>query len=93
MQVRSLGWEDPQRRARKPIPVFLPGVSYGQRKMAGYSPQGQKESDMTEVSQQHARVSSENSFLSVRQEPPFRPYKGSPFLQQKDSPHFFNAHQ
>ena len=28
------------------------------------------------------RVSSDNSFPSVRQEPSFRPWKGSPFLQQ-----------
>ena len=28
-----------------------------------------------------ARVSSDNSFLSVRQEPSFGPWKGSPFLQ------------
>ena len=27
-------------------------------------------------------VSSDNSFLSVRQEPSFEPWKGSPFLQQ-----------
>ena len=29
--------------------VFLPGESYGQRSLAGYSPQGHKESDMTEA--------------------------------------------
>ena len=29
-----------------------------------------------------AHVSSDNSFLSVRQEPSFGPWKGSPFLQQ-----------
>ena len=29
-----------------------------------------------------ACVSSDNSFLSVRQEPSFGPWKGSPFLQQ-----------
>ena len=29
-------------------------------------------------------VSSDNSFPSVRQEPSFRPWKGSPFLQQKE---------
>ena len=28
--------------------VFLPGESHGQRSLAGYSPQGHKESDMTE---------------------------------------------
>ena len=29
-------------------PLFLPGESHGQRSLAGYSPQGHRESDMTE---------------------------------------------
>ena len=29
--------------------IFLPGESYGQRSLAGYSPRGHKESDMTEA--------------------------------------------
>ena len=32
-------------------------------------------------------VSSDDSFLSVRQEPTFRPWKGSPLLQQNESVH------
>ena len=36
------------RRKWQPTPVFLPEKSHGQRSLAGYSPQGQKESDMTE---------------------------------------------
>ena len=32
---------------------FFPGVSHGQRKLAGYSPQCSKESDMTENSTAH----------------------------------------
>ena len=32
--VRKIPW----RRAWLPIPVFLPGESYGQRSLAGYSP-------------------------------------------------------
>ena len=47
-RVRSLGWEDPLKRKQQPTPVFLPGESHGQRSLAGYSPQGRKESDMTE---------------------------------------------
>ena len=43
-QVRSLGWEDPLEKAWQHTPVFLPGESHGQRSLAGYSPQGQKES-------------------------------------------------
>ena len=31
-----------------PTPVFLPEEFQGQRSLAGYSPQGHKESDMTE---------------------------------------------
>ena len=30
------------------LPVFLPGESHGQKDLAGYSPRGCKESDMTE---------------------------------------------
>ena len=38
----------PWRRGRQPTPVFLPGESYGQRSLAGCSPQGHTESDTTE---------------------------------------------
>ena len=37
-----------------PTPVFLPGKSQEKRSMVGYSPQGRKDSDMTEhVCRQH----------------------------------------
>ena len=39
----------PWRRALQPTPVSLPGESQGQRSLAGYSPLGRRESDMTEV--------------------------------------------
>ena len=39
----------PWRRAWQPTPKFLPGDSHGQRNLAGYSPWGLKESDMTEA--------------------------------------------
>ena len=42
----------PWRRARQPTPVFLPGESHGQRRLAGYSPQGHRESDTTEATEQ-----------------------------------------
>ena len=48
VRVQSLGWKIPWRRERLPIPVFLPGDLYGQRSLAGYSPWGRKELDMTE---------------------------------------------
>ena len=39
----------PWRREWQSTPVFLPGESHGQRSLGGYSPQGRKESDMTEA--------------------------------------------
>ena len=42
----------PWRRKWQPTPVFLAGKSHGRRSLAGYSPWGHKESDMTE----HARM-------------------------------------
>ena len=41
----------PWRRAWQTTPVFLLGESHGQRSLAGYSPWGHKESDMTEVTE------------------------------------------
>ena len=38
----------PWRRKWQPAPVFLPGKSYGQRSLAGYSLWGNKEWDKTE---------------------------------------------
>ena len=37
------------RRAQQSTPVFQPGESHGQRSLAGYSLQGRKKSDTTEV--------------------------------------------
>ena len=42
--VGKISW----RRKWQPTPVFLPGISLGQRNLVGYSPWGHKESDMTE---------------------------------------------
>ena len=47
VQVQSLGWEDPWRRKWQPTPVFLPEKSQGQRSLAGYSPWGLEELDLT----------------------------------------------
>ena len=46
--VQSLGQEDPLEKKQQPIPVFLPGELYRQRSLAGYSPWGCKQSNMTE---------------------------------------------
>ena len=44
------GPEDPlPSRKWLPTPVFLSGKFHGQRSLAGYSPWGSKESDMTET--------------------------------------------
>ena len=45
--VPSLGQEDPLEWHF--TPVFLPEESLGQKSLAGYSPQGWKELEMTEV--------------------------------------------
>ena len=37
----------PWRRKQRPTPVSLPGESHGQRSLAGFSPQGLRESDTT----------------------------------------------
>ena len=42
--VGKISW----RRKQQPTPVFLPGKSRGQRSLAGYSPQGHKDSDTNE---------------------------------------------
>ena len=47
MQVQSLDWKDPLEKEWQPTPVFLPDKSHGQRSLAGYSPWGHKELDMT----------------------------------------------
>ena len=46
--LRKIPW----RREWPPTPVFLPGESHRQKSLADYSPQGLKESDMPEVTDQ-----------------------------------------
>ena len=46
----------PQRRKWQPTPVFLPGTSHGQKRLAGYSPWGHRESDMTEHTHTHTHT-------------------------------------
>ena len=53
-QVRSLGQEDlPEEGIVTPSSI-LAGASHGQRSLAGPGPWGCKESDTTEVEEQHA---------------------------------------
>ena len=49
-RVLSLGQEGPWRRKWQSTPVLLPGKSYGQRSLVGYSLRGHKESDTTSLS-------------------------------------------
>ena len=46
--VWSLGWENPPEEGMAIHSVFLPRESHRQRSLAGYGPQGRKESDTTE---------------------------------------------
>ena len=48
-QVQSLDRKDPLQEGVATYSVFLPGDYHGQRSLAGYSPWGRKESDMTEA--------------------------------------------
>ena len=45
LEVGKIPW----RKAWQPIPVLWPGESHGQRNLVGYSSQGCRESNMTEV--------------------------------------------
>ena len=51
--VGKIAW----RRERQPTPVFFPGEFRGQRRLAGYSPWGCKESYMTKhnIEQSHCK--------------------------------------
>ena len=53
-RCRSDPWvgKIPCRRAWQPTPVFLPGESHGQRSLAVYNPQGHKNLDTAEETQQ-----------------------------------------
>ena len=46
--VQSVVRKMPWRKEWLPIPVFLPGESHGQRRLAGHNSQARKESDTTE---------------------------------------------
>ena len=46
--ISGWGRSPREENGNPPTPVFLPGKSHGQRSPEGYSPQGHKESDMSE---------------------------------------------
>ena len=49
--VRSFSREDPLEGPWQPTPVFLLREPHGQRSLVGYSPQGRKESNVTEATE------------------------------------------
>ena len=53
MWVPSLERKNPWKRAWQPTPVFVLGEFQGQRSLAGYRPQGHRESGMTEQLSTH----------------------------------------
>ena len=52
-QVHSLGGKIPQRRKWQATPIFLPGKSYGQRNLEGYSLWGHKRVGHNSATKQH----------------------------------------
>ena len=54
--------KSPWRRAGQPTPVFLPGQSHKQKRLAGYSPWGSKESDVAEQLRTHTVMDRETHF-------------------------------
>ena len=64
--VRSLGQEDPWRRAWQCTPISLPGESYGQRNLVGYSTWDCTESDMTKrLTHKHCQRKRDRSVSSL----------------------------
>ena len=60
--VRKIPWS----RKWQTIPVFLPGKPYGQRSLAGYSPCGHKESDMTDCTCAHTHTHTHTHTLNLK---------------------------
>ena len=65
MQVQSLGQEDPLEKKWPSTPVSLPGESYGQRSLAGYSSWGLKELDVTEHVHTHTHTHTRISIVHL----------------------------
>ena len=58
--------KSPWRRKWQPTPVFLPGKSHGERSLAGYSPWGHKESDITEHLNTHTHFLLQSDIRSTQ---------------------------
>ena len=83
----------PWRREWQPTPVFLPGESHGQRILVGYSAQGRKKSDTTNIRSDlahtvcltYAVLGTEILLKSTRPTSPFRtPLPSGQKLQNTD---------
>ena len=59
-------WKILWRREWQLIPVFLPGESRGQRSLAGYSPWGHKESDMSKLLSTAQHIMEQRKKISKR---------------------------
>ena len=66
--VRSLGQEDPWRRAWQTTPVFLFGESHRERSLASYSPWDHKELDTTKQAHTPLLLSLESALGRKREE-------------------------
>ena len=56
-----MDWEEPLEEGMANHSLFLPGKSYEQRSLAGYSPWGHQESDPTEATEHmHTHAFKEN---------------------------------
>ena len=62
-QVQSLGWEDPLEKGVATHST-LPEKFHGQRSLAGYSPWGQSELDMTEYLKLRSEKNLTQDFIS-----------------------------
>ena len=57
----------------QPTAVFLPGKSHRQRSTAGYSPQGQKQSDTAKLTHTHTHTNTHTQVLSNSPSPSLIP--------------------
>ena len=64
--VWSLGREGPLEEGMTPTAVLLPGESHGQRSLAGYSPWGHKELDMTEATWHTYRSEKQKAIQTIK---------------------------
>ena len=58
--------KNPWRRAWQSTLVFLPGESHGQRSLAGYSPGGRKELEVTEATEHDCVLPAKESQIPTR---------------------------